>query len=109
MKFAKKKKKKMKKVFALKFELKRILFERAPQETVSLSFCFSVSQTKRFKELHISETSPPEPQNSGMSTTKAKSARKQGSESELARSAKKNRVEEEFDFDLDLSKLVYHE
>ncbi|KAE7995666.1 hypothetical protein FH972_000437 [Carpinus fangiana] len=38
-----------------------------------------------------------------MSTAKARSARKQGSESELARSAKRNRVEEEFDFDLDLS------
>jgi hypothetical protein len=44
-----------------------------------------------------------------MSTAKARSARKQGSESKLARSAKRNRVEEEFDFDLDLSKLVYHE
>jgi hypothetical protein len=64
----------------------------------------SVSQTKRFKELHISKTSPPEPQISGMSTAKARSARKQGSESELARSAKRNRVEDEFD--LDFSKLV---
>ncbi|XP_062162654.1 uncharacterized protein LOC133869627 [Alnus glutinosa] len=34
-----------------------------------------------------------------MSTAKARSARKQGSESELARSAKRNRVEDEFDLD----------